>query len=518
MAVKKFKSDVQLEQGISFPNKTTDRALVIDGSGNLVESTVTTTELDYMSGVTSSVQTQMSSKADLVGGKIPTAQLPALAITEVFTAADIAARDVLTIGTGDGEIQEGDVVIVTDASADAAITAGSASYIYNGSSYSLLKSGDEVLSVAGKTGAVTLAAADITDFDTEVSNNTSVAANTAKISADNSVTTHNDVTNAGSGAIITGTERTTLGTALQPADASTNLNHTQTTPTDWTVASGADVGAHLDEAGSRIKTLEASSETITGGAGLTRTGDDLSVNVDNATLEINVDTLRVKAGGIQGPQIGNDEVGTTKLQDEAVTTLKIADGNVTTIKLQNDSVTEAKIQLSNASFMQALNFAAASTNVIGLNASDKIVFGSLPQDATVPSVDADLSNKKYVDDSIAAIPSGSPGDIDETSFVGAADTATSLPITGLAFANILVRAFDVQLSVEIDATTNLYETFRLMGVQKGASWDMVVESVGDDSTISFDITPLGQIQYTKLTTAGWVSTNIKFRATTTTKA
>ena len=35
-----------------------------------------------------------------------------------------------------------------------------------------------MLSVAGKTGAVTLDASDITDFDTEVSNNTDVSANT----------------------------------------------------------------------------------------------------------------------------------------------------------------------------------------------------------------------------------------------------------------------------------------------------------------------------------------------------
>ena len=179
MATKKIKSDISIEQGLSFPNKTASRALKIDSSGNAVESTVTETELEYLSGVTSSVQTQMDAKADLVGGKIPSSQIPAVAITDVFSVADIAARDALTIGTGDGEVQEGDVAVVTDASADAAIVSGSASYIYSGSAWILLKSGDDVLSVAGKTGAVTLVAADITDFDTEVSNNTDVAANTA---------------------------------------------------------------------------------------------------------------------------------------------------------------------------------------------------------------------------------------------------------------------------------------------------------------------------------------------------
>ncbi|MDA3788065.1 MAG: hypothetical protein PF503_06185 [Desulfobacula sp.] len=43
---------------------------------------------------------------------------------------------------------------------------------------------DQVLSVAGRTGAVVITAGDISDFDTEVANNPAVAANTSKVSAD----------------------------------------------------------------------------------------------------------------------------------------------------------------------------------------------------------------------------------------------------------------------------------------------------------------------------------------------
>jgi len=42
----------------------------------------------------------------------------------------------------------------------------------------------------------------------------------------------------------------------------------------------------------------SSAGDIVGGAGLTKTGNVLDVNVDNATIEINADTLRVKAAGI----------------------------------------------------------------------------------------------------------------------------------------------------------------------------------------------------------------------------
>jgi len=188
MATKKFKSDVSLEQNISLPNKAASRALKIDSSGNLSESTVTEAELEALPSDVASAQadaTQALSDAAAAqatadaaipatekgaangvatldaNSKIPSSQIPAVAITDVFPVADIAARDALTVGSGDGEVQEGDVAVVTDASADPSIISGAASYIYSGSGWILLKSGDDVLSVAGKTGAVTLTAEDI---------------------------------------------------------------------------------------------------------------------------------------------------------------------------------------------------------------------------------------------------------------------------------------------------------------------------------------------------------------------
>jgi len=62
---------------------------------------------------------------------------------------------------------------------------------------------------ANHTG--TQPASSISDFDAEVSNNPDVTANSAKVSADGSVTTHNDVTSAGSGEIITVAERAQIG-------------------------------------------------------------------------------------------------------------------------------------------------------------------------------------------------------------------------------------------------------------------------------------------------------------------
>lgn len=55
---------------------------------------------------------------------------------------------------------------------------------------------------------------EISNFQTGVSANTDVTANTAKVSADGSVTTHNDVSSAGSGQIITSGERTDINASV----------------------------------------------------------------------------------------------------------------------------------------------------------------------------------------------------------------------------------------------------------------------------------------------------------------
>jgi hypothetical protein len=66
-------------------NLTTNRALVSDGSGKVAVSNVTSGELSHLSGVTSSIQTQLNGKAatnhahsaaDITSGTISTARLP----------------------------------------------------------------------------------------------------------------------------------------------------------------------------------------------------------------------------------------------------------------------------------------------------------------------------------------------------------------------------------------------------------------------------------------------------------
>lgn len=77
--------------------------------------------------------------ATLVDGKIPVSQIPAIAITETYVVASIEERDELIV-------QEGDVCIV---SIEGEQEDESASYIYNGEEWKVLKSPTDYASEAG---------------------------------------------------------------------------------------------------------------------------------------------------------------------------------------------------------------------------------------------------------------------------------------------------------------------------------------------------------------------------------
>lgn len=116
---------------------------------------------------------------------------------------------------------------------------------------------------------------------------------------------------------------------------------------------------------------------------------------------------------------------------------------------------------------------------------------------------------------LSGIPTSSTGDIFETSFSAANNQAAATNVTGLAFANGVVRSFKALVSVTIVATANLYEVFELVAIQKGSSWDMAISSTGDDSGIVFSITTAGQVQYTSTNVTGFTSDTMKFRAIST---
>lgn len=97
----------------------------------------------------------LAAKADLVGGLIPTSQIPPLSLTTAVTVASQAAMLALTTA----QVQPGDIAIRTDGAGTFILTATDPSVLAN---WSLLNSPtDSVTSVNGQIGAVSLGKADV---------------------------------------------------------------------------------------------------------------------------------------------------------------------------------------------------------------------------------------------------------------------------------------------------------------------------------------------------------------------
>lgn len=84
------------------------------------------------------------------------------------------------------------------------------------------------------------------------------------------------------------------------------------------------------------------------------------------------------------------------------------------------------------------------------------------------------------------------------SFVDVQNTVTDKPITGLIIP-ISYSGFRILMTVNVDATVDVSETFDLLGTSDGSTWTMSqhsVQSTGGNTNVSFTIDSSGQIKYT----------------------
>jgi len=135
---------------------------------------------------------------------------------------------------------------------------------------------------------------------------------------------------------------------------------------------------------------------LIGGDGIDITGSTVSVDLaSNPGLEFDSGSpnkIRAKVN-----------TGTMALDANGI---GVKDAGIDTTQLAADAVTGAKIRLDNAEALRARNNADdGDVNILSVDASDNIVFASTPYDAdaTAPTNDAELANKKYVDDQIALV-------------------------------------------------------------------------------------------------------------------
>jgi len=160
-----------------------------------------------------------------------------------------------------------------------------------------------------------------------------------------------------------------------------------------------------------------------------------------------------------------------------------------------------------------------NTNEVAAGAQGKILLDGSEVDVNVvkivnvvdPTADQDAATKKYVDDNTSFV----VGDLDEVSFSVANNQVAFANVTGVAFANGVTRSAEIEYSVSIDATADLFESGKILAIQRGADWIISQSVNGDNSQILFDITTSGQLQYKSANLAGFVSGTIKCRAITT---
>ena len=85
--------------------------------------------------------------------------------------------------------------------------------------------------------------------------------------------------------------------------------------------------------------------SVSAGAGLTKTGNQLDVNVDDSTVEVSNDTLQVKDAGITSAKLANVSVTTAKIST-AVAGDGIAGGNGVALSVDLNQLTAAVLDVS----------------------------------------------------------------------------------------------------------------------------------------------------------------------------
>jgi len=638
---RKVKGDLQVENDLQVDNEltltaeTTERALELDASGNVKSSSVTSTELGHLSGVTSSIQTQLDSKADTVdvvlrdgsqaftgeqsmgGNKLtnlaaPTADNDAARKIDVDTAAagikvkepvDVVATSAITLSgeqTIDGVLTSTSRVLVI----------GQASSVDNGIYVSAAGAWSRATDFDGtpngevQEGNVVLVQQGTDNADTLYILNSSNAADPASINVgtdemDFVVYSRAEAVQAGDGLDKSGLTLSVdvsdfAGFGLED-DGSNDLRISSTAAgTGLTGGSGSALEIDFDVTGQRAVAADALASTLNGeGASLIGI-EDVATNytatdVEGALAEVQTkinakqnDVITTEGDLVIGDGTGEESrlaIGTNgqvlqsdgstaswqslTLTDERVkvsandTTEKFledaivaSDGanatnilEVSTLNDGGDEDVQIQIDQTRIDHDQLTNFVANEhvdhSSVEIATAADSGLTGggditttrNLSLDITGTTeetsiVDADefiyydasagALRKISRGDLLGSLAQASAGDIAETSFSGANNQTLAADVTGLDFATGTVSSCKVHGSILVDATSDLFEEFELHGIQRGSDWVISDLRTGDDSLVDFTITNAGQVQYTSGNYTGFVALTIKFRAITTT--
>jgi hypothetical protein len=481
----KFHGDIRLLA------QTAQRALALDAQGKIVASAVTATELGYLSGVTSAIQTQLDAK---LSESLPEAQI------FVGNALDVATPVALS---GQATIAANGALTLDNDSVIAKLLTG-----YSAAA-GTVTAADSILSAIQKIdgNVQALGVSGLTD-------NRIIRADGANALQDSPVT----LDDAGN---LTGVNDLTMSGNLTVNGTTTTINT-----------------ATLDVQDKNISVNIGGTTALSTGAGINIKGDaDATVGffrvdeADNSKLEFKAPTSNTLELDIEEDSTLRIQTELVELDQNLSTTSGVEFDSVSAKKLlltQGTEVIEISPQALNESYDIDLPPEAPAEDDLPMLFKETGVanFAKLPSNksthtqaieanwtvATNANVSAHLdelaSRMVTVEDGVLA----NPSDIKETQFTIAADDESNQNITGLTIDPNDVRMFTVSIAVEIDATTPAFEAYKIKGLQKAAGvFDLVITSLGDDVPISFSITALGQFQYSIDAIAGFNEGTLRFK-------
>lgn len=481
---KKFYSDVQIKSDIIVDGATTSTVPVFDGSKKIKSSTVTSTELEHLSGVTSNVQSQITS-----------AQSDATQALADSAAAQADATQALADSAAAQSDIDNHIAAVAGAHAASAISVTpSGNLAADDVQEALVELQGDADALDGRLDAIEPDVADLISLSGVAANSADLGTFTGAIIPDSSTI---------KGALQS--LETSIESLPDPMEYKGNWDASLNSPAlaDGTGNNG-DV-YHVNAAGS----VDFGSGSISFVIGDKVVYNGVTAKWEKWDLTDSVTSVFGRSGAVsaQSGDYSASQITNTPAGSIAATDVQAAINEI-----------DGDVQAAQADATQALADAAAAQADINNHIADAadahdasaISYDNVSSGLTATDVQA------AIDEVVSAIGGvGSPGDIDETSFSFANNQVAAADVTGLAFANGVVRSFEALVLVLIDATTDSYEQFHLNGIQRSTDWAMTIESEGDDSGVLFTISNAGQVQYTSANSAGFVSGTMKFRAITT---
>lgn len=151
--------------------------------------------------------------------------------------------------------------------------------------------------------------------------------------ADNGVYTVTDVGSGGTPYILTRATDFDVSGEVKPGSYLLVTEGTANGDTSWVLSTDAPITLNTT---ALVFVLFSTAASANAGLGLVQNGNALDVNVDNTTIEINADTVRVKANGISSNELATNSVIAAKIATDAVTSIKIQDDAVTAAKINAD--------------------------------------------------------------------------------------------------------------------------------------------------------------------------------------